>query len=276
MKKLLTLVSISVGLCTVIPASVSATQGQVESTTFTQQILPLNCIFVTVDTGLNTIRYLTPTECGRIINPSPTNISTEESRSSSSDDLLTQQQNSIFNSAFTQKASAVQSGQQTTSPKQSKLPQGNVPAEDLINNHKQALAINGYDITVTPGQKLTYIPLLSSGDEQRSFTITNVNISGVTVLQEPIERHTELKPNQTVATDPNKIGQSTIAIEVLGTPRGNTAHLRVWLLSSKLTLRDVLQINRHSEKHTWFIVAAMGFAVIITAARFWYHRHRKQ
>lgn len=37
-----------------------------ETTNFTQRILPLNCVFETVNDGTGTVRYLTPTECGVI------------------------------------------------------------------------------------------------------------------------------------------------------------------------------------------------------------------
>jgi hypothetical protein len=36
--------------------------------TFSQNILPLDCLFETVNDGTNTIHYLTPAQCGQIIN----------------------------------------------------------------------------------------------------------------------------------------------------------------------------------------------------------------
>jgi hypothetical protein len=38
-------------------------------TTLKQQILPIDCIFETINDGLNTINYLTPAECGVIVPP---------------------------------------------------------------------------------------------------------------------------------------------------------------------------------------------------------------
>lgn len=39
--------------------------------TFKQQIVPMNCVFQQVNDGTGTIIYLTPKECGVIVNPPP-------------------------------------------------------------------------------------------------------------------------------------------------------------------------------------------------------------
>lgn len=274
MKKLLALVSLGVGLCAIIPVSVSAVQGQVESTTFTQQILPLNCIFVTVDTGLNTIRYLTPKECGQIISPSQQNNSTDKS-STSSNNLAPQPQNGASNSSFMPKTSAIPFKSQAMPITQSKQPRRNEPTAIIINNHEQALTINGYDITVSMRQKLIFIPLLTPAKEQHELVITGIDNGGVTLTQDSNVRQTELKSNQINSLDPSVVGHSTIAIEVIGKPNGKTAHLRIWLVNSKLTLREVLQTNNYLEKHIWAFISVMSLAVIVAGTRFWYRHHRK-
>lgn len=40
---------------------------------FSQKILPLDCVFETVDAGTGTLRYITPAECGQII-PVPSDV----------------------------------------------------------------------------------------------------------------------------------------------------------------------------------------------------------
>lgn len=39
-------------------------------TTFSQKILPLNCIFTTINAGTGTLYYLTPTQCGIVVSTS--------------------------------------------------------------------------------------------------------------------------------------------------------------------------------------------------------------
>ena len=41
--------------------------------TFNQKILPLNCIFETVDAGTGLLYYVTPAECGVLVTPSASN-----------------------------------------------------------------------------------------------------------------------------------------------------------------------------------------------------------
>lgn len=46
------------------------------TTSFKQQILPLHCIFQTIDDGTGTLYYVTPKACGVLINPAPGNSNT--------------------------------------------------------------------------------------------------------------------------------------------------------------------------------------------------------
>jgi hypothetical protein len=47
-------------------------QASAASTSFTQQILPLDCVFEVVNDGTQTIKYITPAQCGQIVPPPET------------------------------------------------------------------------------------------------------------------------------------------------------------------------------------------------------------
>jgi hypothetical protein len=64
-----------------------------EHTTFSQKILPLNCVFEVINVGTQELRYLTPAECGQVVSTPPTN-STGNSGTSSA---ATAQQSTQFN-----------------------------------------------------------------------------------------------------------------------------------------------------------------------------------
>lgn len=51
--------------------AVTASHSLAEDTTFTQKILPLDCVFETVNDGTGTLHYLTPAQCGIIIGTPP-------------------------------------------------------------------------------------------------------------------------------------------------------------------------------------------------------------
>lgn len=53
-------------------ALLPAAPAQAATTTFSQKILPLNCVFQEVNDGTGTLIYLTPQECGVILTPPPT------------------------------------------------------------------------------------------------------------------------------------------------------------------------------------------------------------
>jgi hypothetical protein len=50
---------------------VSSVSAQAESTNLSQRILPLNCIFETVNDGTGTLHFLTPEACGVLVPPTP-------------------------------------------------------------------------------------------------------------------------------------------------------------------------------------------------------------
>lgn len=56
-------------MCTLMITVV--TKAHAESTTLSQRILPLNCIFETVNDGTGTIHFLTPEACGVLLPPAP-------------------------------------------------------------------------------------------------------------------------------------------------------------------------------------------------------------
>ncbi|HRN96959.1 MAG TPA: hypothetical protein PLZ58_00710 [Candidatus Saccharibacteria bacterium] len=70
---LLSILLVAVGLT----GAVSAKQA-----TFSQLILPINCVFMVVDTGTGTIEYLTPKECGVIEPPVASTDSTNNNDTS--------------------------------------------------------------------------------------------------------------------------------------------------------------------------------------------------
>lgn len=59
------------GLLTALLFLSLSTSVQAKGALFTQKILPLNCVFQTVDDGLGTLYFFTPAECGEIIYPPP-------------------------------------------------------------------------------------------------------------------------------------------------------------------------------------------------------------
>jgi hypothetical protein len=61
-----------VPLCTFAVCSMWASTALALEDTFTQKILPLNCVFEVINVGTQELRYLTPKECGQIITPPPT------------------------------------------------------------------------------------------------------------------------------------------------------------------------------------------------------------
>jgi hypothetical protein len=57
-----------VSLCLPVAAAVLSTaSASAEQTTFTQKILPANCMFETVNDGTGTLRYLTPATCWQFV-----------------------------------------------------------------------------------------------------------------------------------------------------------------------------------------------------------------
>lgn len=74
------LLALSFGFSMVLTSTAFA-----EDTTFTQQILPLNCVFQVVDVGTQTLRYITPAACGQIVTqPQTQGNSSSNSKSKSS------------------------------------------------------------------------------------------------------------------------------------------------------------------------------------------------
>ena len=48
-----------------------ATGSTAAATTFGQRILPMDCVFETINDGTGTLHYLTPAACGVVVTPSP-------------------------------------------------------------------------------------------------------------------------------------------------------------------------------------------------------------
>jgi hypothetical protein len=60
-------------VCTIVAMlpTVCAAPALAENSSLNQKILPLNCVFEVVSDGTGTVRYLTPSECGVLVTPSP-------------------------------------------------------------------------------------------------------------------------------------------------------------------------------------------------------------
>jgi hypothetical protein len=62
-------IAMAVGVTAGTGALLLPSVAHAETTNFTQQILPLNCVFETVNNGTGTIHYLTPAACGQVVHP---------------------------------------------------------------------------------------------------------------------------------------------------------------------------------------------------------------
>lgn len=273
-KHVLRIIPLAIGASILPFVTAAAAQKPQNSTTFVQQILPLNCIFMTVDTGLGTIRYITPQECGQIIEPSSRGTTGTPSKRAPQ----ANQPQSAVSTAGSPHTPVQQRMAQSTAP-HLPVPSQSLSSDTFINNHPPAQIISGYTIDVAVGDTLTYVPLTENGSGRHDFIVTSIGQKSVTLWSEPSKQAVTISPYHIIAADNNKQGRPAIAIEVSGTPVGATVQLRIWLLSAKLTVPDILHATVQPE-HQAIVSAAIiaAFMVVLAAitARQYRRRHAKQ
>jgi hypothetical protein len=187
---------IAIGLGTT--AHVSA-----EHTTLKQQILPLDCVFETVNDGLGTINYLTPAECGVLIPP----VEEPEQPTPTTDPIV------IPKTRVTSRTPLFGSSSEplpdTTVPHTENGGKNDPSRHLLLNNIRDALSAHGYVVRVKTGDVLFYRPVdspqiavrgivvgsIDGRDKTVRLAVSNLNLS-LLLLTGEIRTFDRLKNNE--------------------------------------------------------------------------------
>jgi hypothetical protein len=135
-------------VCTIMGATGLA---YAEQATFKQQILPIDCVFETVNDGLGTLHYLTPAECGQQVDDP--------------NDFI-----DIINQAATEQNNAIKnSGSNATN--RYYLP-GSL-TEQLTSDTA------GTDLAVNPTDRLTKLVGLEPTQTNKAIVVATISLIGV-------------------------------------------------------------------------------------------------
>jgi hypothetical protein len=203
--------------------------AQAAQPTLKQQILPLECVFETVNDGLGTIHYLTPTECGVVLPPASSGSQTNSSVTPQSTPVSRPLKNSFIGRG-TYIGSIV--------PPNSKSNPGAHPDENvtngsgtiLLNSISDSLSGNGYLVTIHPGNVLFYRPSDQPGAKVRSLSIVAIGSGSVTFYTQPFDENLTINLGKTLTYDRLLDGNPALSISVISTSSQDTATLRIHLL----------------------------------------------
>lgn len=214
---------------------VFASTVQAKQTTFKQQILPLDCVFETVNDGLGTVHYLTPAECGQII-PPPDNGQAGSDTNSGAVGNSTTGSNNTTATAKNARKSLLRT-LVPTSTEDDASPQGhsdetlsNTGSSLLINSIADSLTNKGYVVTIRPGNVLFYRPTDNPHAAVRSIIIRSITDGGVRFEVEPLNLQKIAQLNQQLAFDHLQNKQPAITITALTLNNAASAKIQIRLL----------------------------------------------
>jgi hypothetical protein len=233
MRKLLLFTALCISTLALFGGRVSA-----EHTTLKQQILPIDCVFETVNDGSGTIHYLTPAECGQIIPPADDGSdnggvqpTAPDSGSQSVSKPLTRSRNLLPSN-------------RNLSPI---VPGSNGPTDSggtitgrgvLINDHAASLTAGGYDVTVRKGNVLFYQLRGDQNAAIRTLIIGDIGRAGVAFTVQPLNVDLRAVKDTPLSFDHQPNGQPAIKLTVRDIPGDGTARLNIQLL-------DISPVAKH-------------------------------
>jgi len=204
---------------TLIACFAPASPAGATDTSFKQRILPLNCVFQTIDAGTGTLFYVTPEACGALVTP-PTNSPVQSAADNSG---------SKSNAAAKQPTS--------TSPSS-----GAIDLGALLRQSSGSQSAARATIVASPGQMFSFIinvPALNDGkhlkariDEQHTIAIDSVNMAdshgpAVTITIHSNSTTAVLHQNETIMKDASGDGMLDLGITAEGIS-ASTVKLELW------------------------------------------------
>ena len=184
----------------------SASPAGATGTSFKQQILPLNCVFQTIDAGTGTLFYVTPEACGVLVTPP----------------IVSPIQSTDDNSASKSNAAAKQSTASSSSS-------GAIDLGALLRQSSGSQGAARATIIASPGQVFSLIinvPAPNDGkhlkariDEQHTIAVDDVNMAdpqgpavSITIHSNPTTA--TLHQNETIMKDASGDGMLDLGITV--------------------------------------------------------------
>jgi hypothetical protein len=235
-----------------------------ESTTFKQQILPLNCVFEDINDGLGTLHYLTPAECGQIIPPPPpvdTGPSDTVKTPAPSSKPITIRRNSLAN--LTPNNSSPIPSSTVVQP----VVTANGP---FINSSSEVTKSHGYSLNVKEGEVLYYQPLGRPTASLRKITVSHIKRNQADIDIQPIGLQKTIKLHQNLRLDNGQT--STPAIEItlehidLGPDPSVTLRLKL--------LAELKRPNQrrpdNASNNQLAVVCLVLFAAVIVSLTYWH------
>ena len=199
-------------ICGSIHRSASAQQA-----TLRQQILPLDCVFETINDGLGTIHYLTPTECGQVIPPDNPGVGTPNSGATTptpTNAPATGTTHRPVRSSFfaTVVPDLTSTGHQIPGHADESIMDSG--RKLLLNNIADSTSKSGHTVVAQVGNVLFYRPVDAPNAAIRSITVTDIRPSAIHLLVQPINLKLSARPNQTIRFDKLQNGQPGVEITV--------------------------------------------------------------
>jgi hypothetical protein len=226
-------------------------QASAEHATLKQQILPIDCVFETVNDGSGTIHYLTPAECGQII--PPTDDGDNKPTPKPDTPRVTRTRNALLPT-------------QDSTPR---TPDGNGSNDSggiitgrgvLINDHAESLTSSGYDVTVRKGNVLFYQPRNDANAPVRTILISNVDSHGVAFTVQPMNIDLLVTKDGPLSFDHQPNGQPAIKLTVKELYGDGSARLNIQLL-------DIAPVAAHRSTVLQVIVL-VGSLMLLLVLRF--------
>lgn len=263
-------IAISLCLFTIIciaPTALAAKPPK-DSAKFTQKILPLNCQFQTINDGMNTIVYLTPSLCNHPVVPNPSKkpaTSPGQSNSAISTNINTSAGQPVSNSGpiiTVPIPNAGQSGKSTGS------------STTELNTKAHVFEARGTDVTVSSGDTLHYTPSGDNTSHPHSLTVVDIETASVTILLQPANQLITLAPSHTVMADYNQAGRPTIAVTLKGTLSGDRALLHIRLVTFQHKTNSAPPQSTTSQAQVWVIFGGLTLATVLL--RLWQNRFERR
>jgi hypothetical protein len=222
-------------LATIYCSHVSASGSNLK-----QQILPLNCVFQTIDTGNGVvIQYLTPTECGQIITPPTPTPQTDTGGSSITPEPTTSSDSPL-------QPSSVVLGQPTIL----------FPSS---NEKSAASTVRGFTRTIKLGVSYRYT---LHNDSKHSITLLQVGNSSARILFASTPQYITLFLGRTTPIDLDADGKNDINARLDRIISQNEVEFSIWLLSDSKPTPTNSKQSSHSRSPASTLILLSIFIVL--------------